>query len=262
MTDPDFHGGHYYEKGVVPRRGLRIARMIGHITYLSDDAMMEKFGRVLRRKCSAGLRLRHRLRDRVLPAPPGRQVRELLRRQHLPAHHQGARLLRPGAPTTAATCRRRFARAQADFLVVSFTSDWRFSSGALARDRASALLDNRRDRVLPRDRRAAGPRRLPARRCALPSARCAPTSATSRYDPIQTWSRSSRWVAPGARVLDLGCGDGTLLKHLWQAKRRRPATASRSTTPRCSRACATTSTCCRWIWRTASPRSATAPSTA
>ncbi|HXI36918.1 MAG TPA: homoserine O-acetyltransferase, partial [Burkholderiales bacterium] len=49
MTDPDFHGGHYYEKGVVPARGLRIARMIGHITYLSNDAMMEKFGRVLRR---------------------------------------------------------------------------------------------------------------------------------------------------------------------------------------------------------------------
>ncbi|MDH4192018.1 MAG: homoserine O-acetyltransferase, partial [Betaproteobacteria bacterium] len=48
-TDPDFHGGHYYEKNVLPRRGLRIARMIGHITYLSDDAMMEKFGRVLRR---------------------------------------------------------------------------------------------------------------------------------------------------------------------------------------------------------------------
>ena len=49
MTDPDFHGGHYYEKGVVPVRGLRIARMIGHITYLSDDAMAEKFGRLLRR---------------------------------------------------------------------------------------------------------------------------------------------------------------------------------------------------------------------
>ena len=49
MTDPDFHGGHYYEKGVVPTRGLRIARMIGHITYLSDEAMAEKFGRLLRR---------------------------------------------------------------------------------------------------------------------------------------------------------------------------------------------------------------------
>ena len=47
-TDPEFHGGHYYEKGVVPRTGLRLARMLGHITYLSDDAMMEKFGRTLR----------------------------------------------------------------------------------------------------------------------------------------------------------------------------------------------------------------------
>jgi len=48
VTDPDFHGGHFYEHGVVPKRGLRIARMIGHITYLSDDVMNEKFGRELR----------------------------------------------------------------------------------------------------------------------------------------------------------------------------------------------------------------------
>ena len=48
MTDPDFHGGNFYAHGVVPRRGLRLARMIGHITYLSDDAMAEKFGRALR----------------------------------------------------------------------------------------------------------------------------------------------------------------------------------------------------------------------
>ena len=48
VTDPDFHGGHFYEHGVVPQRGLRIARMVGHITYLSDDVMNEKFGRELR----------------------------------------------------------------------------------------------------------------------------------------------------------------------------------------------------------------------
>ncbi len=48
VTDPDFHGGHFYEQGVIPKRGLRIARMIGHITYLSDDVMNEKFGRALR----------------------------------------------------------------------------------------------------------------------------------------------------------------------------------------------------------------------
>jgi homoserine O-acetyltransferase/O-succinyltransferase len=48
VNDPDFHGGHYYEKGTVPKLGLSIARMIGHITYLSDDDMAEKFGRQLR----------------------------------------------------------------------------------------------------------------------------------------------------------------------------------------------------------------------
>ena len=48
VTDPDFHGGHFYRHGVIPKRGLRIARMIGHITYLSDDVMNEKFGRSLR----------------------------------------------------------------------------------------------------------------------------------------------------------------------------------------------------------------------
>ena len=48
VTDPDFHDGHFYAHGVIPKRGLRIARMVGHITYLSDDVMNEKFGRQLR----------------------------------------------------------------------------------------------------------------------------------------------------------------------------------------------------------------------
>ena len=48
ITDPDFHGGHYIAHGTVPKRGLRVARMIGHITYLSDDAMEAKFGRELK----------------------------------------------------------------------------------------------------------------------------------------------------------------------------------------------------------------------
>ncbi|HEX2099991.1 MAG TPA: homoserine O-acetyltransferase, partial [Candidatus Synoicihabitans sp.] len=48
VTDPEFHGGRFYDHGVVPARGLQVARMIGHITYLSDDAMAEKFGRALR----------------------------------------------------------------------------------------------------------------------------------------------------------------------------------------------------------------------
>jgi homoserine O-acetyltransferase len=100
VTDPDFHGGHFYRHGVMPKRGLRIARMIGHITYLSDDVMNEKFGRA----APGGLDLKlgystqdDRVPDRELPALPGRQVQRLLRRQHLPADHPRARLLRPGA---------------------------------------------------------------------------------------------------------------------------------------------------------------------
>ena len=96
LTDPDFHGGHFYEHNTRPVRGLRLARMLGHITYLSDDQMGEKFGRELRNDAfSYGLR--RRIRGRVLPALPGRQVRRLLRRQHLSADDQGARLFRSGA---------------------------------------------------------------------------------------------------------------------------------------------------------------------
>jgi hypothetical protein len=109
VTDPDFHGGHFYEHGVIPKRGLRIARMIGHITYLSDDVMNEKFGRLRsagRRRSGDGTRLPllhagRRVPDRELPALPGRQVQRVLRRQHLPADHARARLLRPGAATAA-----------------------------------------------------------------------------------------------------------------------------------------------------------------
>lgn len=48
LSDPDFHGGDFYAHGVVPKNGLRVARMVGHITYLSNDDMSEKFGRELR----------------------------------------------------------------------------------------------------------------------------------------------------------------------------------------------------------------------
>jgi len=48
LTDPDFHGGDFYAQNIVPRNGLRVARMIGHITYLSNDDMAEKFGRELK----------------------------------------------------------------------------------------------------------------------------------------------------------------------------------------------------------------------
>jgi homoserine O-acetyltransferase len=140
-TDPDFHGGHYYDKGVVPMRGLRIARMIGHITYLSDEAMMVKFGRLLRRgvpgfdfdidfEVESYLRYQGDKFSSYFDANTYLRITKALD-YFDPAAEFGGYL-------SAA-----LARAQAAFLLVSFKSDWRFAP-ARSREIVRALLDNRR----------------------------------------------------------------------------------------------------------------------
>jgi homoserine O-acetyltransferase len=143
VTDPDFHGGHFYAHGVVPKRGLTVARMIGHITYLSDDSMETKFGRALR---SAELsystqeiefQIESYLRyqgDKFSDYFDANTYLLITRALDYfdPAREYGGNL-------SAA-----LARAQAKFLVVSFTTDWRFSP-LRSREIVKALLDNRRD---------------------------------------------------------------------------------------------------------------------
>ena len=149
VTDPDFHGGHFYEHGVVPQRGLRIARMVGHITYLSDDVMNEKFGR--------------ELRDAVVNSATGYkystqdvefQIESYLRYQgdkfseYFDANTyllitRALDYFDP-ARTYGGDLSAAFARTAAKFLLVSFTTDWRFSP-ARSREMVQALLDNQRD---------------------------------------------------------------------------------------------------------------------
>jgi homoserine O-acetyltransferase len=141
MTDPDFHGGHYYDKGVVPTRGLRIARMIGHITYISGEAMAEKFGRVLRRgapgfdfdidfEVESYLRYQGDKFSTYFDANTYLRITKALD-YFDPAADYGGDLT------------RALARARAAFLVISFKSDWRFTP-ARSREMVKALLDNRR----------------------------------------------------------------------------------------------------------------------
>ena len=141
MTDPDFHGGHYYEKGVVPTRGLRIARMIGHITYISGEAMAEKFGRALRRgqpgfdfdidfEIESYLRYQGDKFSSYFDANTYLRITKALD-YFDPAADFGGDLT------------KALARAKAAFLVVSFKSDWRFTP-ARSREMVRALLDNRR----------------------------------------------------------------------------------------------------------------------
>jgi homoserine O-acetyltransferase/O-succinyltransferase len=181
VTDPDFHEGHFYRHGVLPKRGLRIARMIGHITYLSDDVMNEKFGRQLRAPTLVA--------SRTAPPPEGsappvaRQSRfhgRNLEEQHsYPSQafkfstqevefeiesylrYQGDKFAEYFDANTyllitraldyfdpagefGGDLSRALANASAKFLLVSFTTDWRFSP-ARSREIVKALLDNQRD---------------------------------------------------------------------------------------------------------------------
>jgi len=141
-TDPDFHGGNYYAHGVVPRRGLRLARMLGHITYLSDDAMAEKFGRELR---GGGFKfgfdvefeIESYLRYQGDKFSTYFDANTYLRITKALDYFDPA--LAHGGSLSAA-----FAGAKARYLVVSFTSDWRFSP-ARSREIVKALVDNRLD---------------------------------------------------------------------------------------------------------------------
>ena len=143
VTDPDFHGGHFYEHGAVPKRGLRIARMIGHITYLSDDVMNQKFGRQLRE----GMELKYSTQDVEF------QIESYLRYQgdkfsdYFDANTyllitRALDYFDPAKPV-GNDLTQALAQAQAKFLLVSFTTDWRFAP-ARSREMVKALLDNRR----------------------------------------------------------------------------------------------------------------------
>ena len=143
ITDPDFHGGHYLAHGTLPGRGLRVARMIGHITYLSDDAMEAKFGREFK------------------SGAPGYSTQDIEFQIEGYLRHQGDKFSEYFDANTyllitraldyfdparefAGNLSAAFAAARCKFQLVSFTTDWRFSP-ARSREIVKALLDNRLD---------------------------------------------------------------------------------------------------------------------
>ncbi len=145
ITDPEFHGGDYYAHQVVPRHGLSVARMIGHITYLSDDDMAEKFGRSRREPAADGayrygygvefevesyLRYQGEKFSRYFDANTYLLITRALD-YFDPARQTGGDLARALQPATA------------DFILVSFTTDWRFPP-ARSREIVKALLQNKR----------------------------------------------------------------------------------------------------------------------
>jgi homoserine O-acetyltransferase/O-succinyltransferase len=141
LTDPDFYDGHFYAHGVKPVRGLRVARMLGHITYISDEQMAEKFGRQLREGLNFSF-------------APEFQIESYLRHQSqsFAEYYDANTYLRvtkaldyfDPAAATGGDLSRALAPATSRFLVISFTTDWRFTP-ARSREIVKALVDNRRD---------------------------------------------------------------------------------------------------------------------
>lgn len=140
LTDPDFHGGNYYQHGVVPTRGLRLARMLGHITYLSDDAMADKFGRQLQTgNYNYGYEVEF-------------QIESYLRYQgdKFAAYFDANTYLLmtkaldyfDPAQDYSGDLNKAFSHARAAFLVISFTTDWRFSPKR-SRELIRPLLHNK-----------------------------------------------------------------------------------------------------------------------
>ena len=150
VTDPDFHGGHFYAHGTVPKRGLRIARMIGHITYLSDDVMNEKFGRQLIAAGKGGAQddylfstLEAEFQIESYLRYQGDKFAEYFDANTYLLITRALDYFDP-ARTYGGDLSHALARASCKFLLVSFTTDWRFAPKR-SREIVKALLHNRRD---------------------------------------------------------------------------------------------------------------------
>ncbi len=240
LTDPDFHDGHFDVYGTKPRRGLRVARMVGHITYLSDEQMEEKFGRALR----DGLKFSF---------APEFQIESYLRYQgeKFAEYYDANTYLRitkaldyfDPAAITGGSLAHALTPATCGFLVVAFSTDWRFPA-ARSREIVKALVDNNHDVAYAEIVASHGHdaflldnaqyhgvvrayfERVARESTAYSTFRLGRSLARSVAERAQVAERAdyatiAGWIAPDSRVLDLGCGDGSLLGHL---KRERGAT--------------------------------------
>jgi homoserine O-acetyltransferase len=229
MADPDFHGGDYYEVNAKPARGLSVARMVGHITYMSDESMRTKFGRRLRGKDSFSfdfsaefevesyLRYRgSRFVDRF-DANSYLYITKAMDYFDLAANH--------------ATLPAALDQAKARFLVISFSSDWLYPSYQ-SLEIVSALRSRNKDVAYVQLESNYGHDAFLVEvdeqsvlvsgflETTLRMERHESQSMASAEEMIdrRDFSIIANWVAPGSNVLDLGCGDGKLISWLGHNK--------------------------------------------
>ena len=143
LSDPEFHGGHFLERNVIPKRGLMLARMVGHITYLSDDAMGTKFGRGLK---SEKLNYDFNSVEFQVESYLRYQGEEFSSRFDANTYLLMTKALDYFDPAAAFDddLAQALSTAKADFCVISFTTDWRFSPER-SREIVDALMAARKN---------------------------------------------------------------------------------------------------------------------
>lgn len=143
LTDPEFHGGSFQDQGVIPKRGLMLARMVGHITYLSDDSMGEKFGRELK---SDKLNYDFHSVEFQVESYLRYQGEEFSGRFDANTYLLMTKALDYFDPAAAqgGDLAATLAHVTADYCIMSFTTDWRFSP-ARSREIVDALMAARKN---------------------------------------------------------------------------------------------------------------------
>jgi len=244
QADTAFQNGNYQEGGEGPAQGLSIARMLGHITYLSDETMREKFGRALRSASEYSYDFESEFSVETYLDHQGEKF--------VGRFDANSYLYMTKAcdyfdmTTTYGTLDSAFARVQSRVLILSFTSDWLYPAYQ-SQEMTESLMRNRKDvsycniqsnyghdafllevDVLQRLLGGFIKHSRPEEKCQIEktpdiqdkaNTRQAPLSPNSIYDgPRVDYDLIVDLIRPGSRVLDIGCGDGELLTRLAQQK--------------------------------------------
>ena len=239
LRDPHFHGGQYYDRPERPAVGLALARMIGHITYLSREAMKEKFEADRLKPRDVAIEFEKRFSVGSYLGYQGAKFVERFDANSYLTLSVAMDLFDLGSTPEALATALRNARAR--WLIVSFTSDWLFPPDQ-SRDIVNALIANNAPVsycniqsscghdafLLPNDLAVYGEMTRAFLDQLAPAPKARPAVKDETHGPTSIfhqhrldYERIAELIPPGASVLDLGCGSGTFLAGLRETNHRR-----------------------------------------